>query len=332
MNSVDRVVLVTVTYGARGHMLAELLSAVVPNPMIERVLVVDNGSSADLDGLSSLYAGRVEIIRMGSNKGSALAYARGISRAIEVEGASLVWLMDDDNAPTPGALEKLAAALKGDLRSGMPPREGVFGYRPSHQSAVVTGRATFRKSSFLGFHVLDFRQKLASRILKSHAGIGLNSASVVDVPFGPYGGLLIHKAVLRKIGLPKTEFVLYCDDSEYTHRISAQGGSLAIVVDAELLDLENSWNVSDTGSGAIAGLLNGSGDFRAYYSVRNRAWFDYRVRTSNRAVFIVNCLVYISLISFVAVLGGRMRRLALICRAVRDGLSGRLGEAEVFPL
>ncbi len=332
MNSTDKVVLVTVTYGARGHMLAELLSVVVPNPMIERVLIVDNGSSADLDGLSSLYAGRVEIIRMGSNKGSAPAYARGISRAIEVENASLVWLMDDDNVPTPGALEKLAAALKGDLRSGRPPRDGVFGYRPSHQSAVVTGKVTFRKSSFLGFHVMDLRQKLANRFLKADAMISLTSVSTVDVPFGPYGGLLVHKEVLRKIGLPKTEFVLYCDDSEYTHRISARGGSLAIVVDAELLDLENSWNVSDSGSGAIAGLLHGSGDFRAYYSVRNRVWFDYRVRTSNRAVFLVNCFVYISLISFVAVLNGRVRRLALICRALRDGLSGQLGEAEVFPL
>lgn len=331
MNISNSVVLVTVTYGNRIDLVSKLVSTVLGNPSVSSIVLVDNGSSSDLSPLTEEYGARVDIIDMGRNTGSAVAYAAGIERALATTAAPYIWLMDDDNVPVQGALEILLEILSQGSSSPVGEVDGVFGYRESHQAAISSGASTHRRSSFLGFHVLDVPGKLADRLTgrtKRHSP----AHKLLEVPFGPYGGLLVRREVLRRIGLPMSELVLYADDSEYTSRITASGGRLMIATSAVLEDLELSWNVATPKLGAVRGLLAGEGDFRAYYSVRNRVWFDWNKGADSRLLFVANAVLYTFIISACGVRFGKLKRTRLLLTAIAHGLAGRLGVNRAYPL
>jgi len=239
--------------------------------------------------------------------------------------------MDDDNVPVQGALEILLEILSQGASSPVGVVDGVFGYRESHQAAISSGASTHRRSSFLGFHVLDLPGKLADR-LRVRTRRHSPAHKLLEVPFGPYGGLLVRREVLRRIGLPMSELVLYADDSEYTSRITASGGRLMIVTSAVLEDLELSWNLATPKLGAVRGLLAGEGDFRAYYSVRNRVWFDWNKGADSRILFVANAVLYTFIISACGVRFGKLKRTRLLLTAIAHGLAGRLGVNRAYPL
>ena len=188
-----------------------------------------------------------------------------------------------------------------------------------------------RPNSFRGFHVLDIPYKFWRRTpWGAPRPQGILPARV-DLVIAPYSGLFFHRTLVERFGLPRADFVLYADDTEYSHRLVRAGGRLALIPAARIEDLESSWNVRQHQGSSFGVLLGQGSDLRVYYGIRNGVYFDAHCRAHDRLVFTLNRWVYLAALAGLARLGGRRARLGLIQQAVRDGLAGRLGvQTRVF--
>ncbi|MDH1008884.1 glycosyltransferase [Pseudomonas nicosulfuronedens] len=327
-------VLVTLTYGDRLEYLEELLARAFREKDITRAIVVSNASVAELDQLFMLWPNRVQVIELDSNTGSANGYAVGIEAALKT-GCDFIWLMDDDNAPTPGSFPLLKQRLIDcALRHGAD-NTAVLGFRPTHQADVASGVPTRfitpPRSSYFGFHVRQLPYKLWRRTPWGKPK-PRRAQPLLELPFAYYGGLLGHADLFRRIGLPRRDLVLYADDTEYTFRIGALGGHLYLVPEAGLDDLEHSWNIKERTSNIYETYLLGSSDLRAYYAARNQAWFDKNLWVTSPLMYRFNRWVFIRLLHFFARRHQRESRLALLLQAIRDGEAGALGMNRAYPL
>jgi hypothetical protein len=104
------VVAVVVTW-QRLHLLQEALPAVLGQDRRPDVVVVVDNASGDgtAEWVSSAHPD-VDLLVLGVNTGGAGGFAAGLGRALDEHGADLVWLLDDDTVPAPGALGELVRA------------------------------------------------------------------------------------------------------------------------------------------------------------------------------------------------------------------------------
>lgn len=112
-----RVVVVTVTFDPQQSLLLQQLECVLPQ--VSRVLLVDNGSSeATLNWMRPLlakFAGRVELLELGTNTGVGHAQNRGIDAA-RADGADAVLLLDHDSVPGTDMVAHLISGRSGRRR------------------------------------------------------------------------------------------------------------------------------------------------------------------------------------------------------------------------
>ncbi len=325
--------LVTVTYADRIGYLRELLSRAFDVEEIARAVIVSNASTSNLELLERQWGPRLRVIRLQQNTGSANGYAAGIAAAL-ADGAPYIWLMDDDNAPKKGALDTLHRHLLHSISVRGAESAAVLGFRPTHQADIANGvdveRAYPPRSSFFGFHYRQIPFKIWRRIRPNKTP--RSPARVVAVPYAPYGGLLASSALFERIGLPMCELVLYADDTEYTYRITAGGGMIELVTDAELEDLEGSWNLKEKYPNAFIGWLEGKSDLRAFYAARNQAWFDKHVWTESGVTHAINRLTYHSVLKLLSLKTGKKGRHDLLIKAIRQGELSLLGTSEFHTL
>lgn len=323
---------VTVTYGERFHWLKQVLDA-CRAAGIGRVVVVDNASrSASQSALAAYarnYSTFVEVLSLAENAGSAGGYKAGLAYAMERTGHEHFWLLDDDNCPAPDTLSQLLAAFAELATCNAPATLAVCSRRPgSGLGGLRPGAALNRRNStFLSFNLLHGLRPLKRwlrerRAVPSEAG----KFAVLDIPTGLYGGLLLSRSLMTKIGLPDERFILYCDDTDYTARIRAVGGRLFLVFASVLPDLEVSslTLARRVGPGSRMAFPLFAEPVRAYYKTRNevylgRATTYHPLRLLNKSVYVLWLLAY-------AVLSGRLRQFGLAWRAISDGERGKLGK------
>ncbi|HAQ73140.1 MAG TPA: glycosyl transferase family 2, partial [Pseudomonas sp.] len=106
----SKTTVVTVTYGDRLSYLQQMIERALSFAEISDVLVVSNASSAPLHRLLERWPGRVRLIELQQNTGSANGYAVALEAAL-AGGADYIWMMDDDNAPTAAAVSILHREL-----------------------------------------------------------------------------------------------------------------------------------------------------------------------------------------------------------------------------
>jgi glycosyltransferase involved in cell wall biosynthesis len=290
-------------------------------------VVVSNASRSNLALLEDQWGSRVRLIRLAENSGSANGYAVGIQAALEA-GANYLWLMDDDNAPRPGALGILHRQLARLSAQHAPERSAVLGFRPDHQADIAAGVATSNalppRSSFFGFHYRQIPFKIWRRVSRTRSA-PTRLEERVRLPYAPYGGLLAARQLFERIGLPKRELVLYADDTEYTYRITASGGVIELITSAELEDLEGSWNLKDRYPNSFIGWLQGGSDFRAFYASRNQAWFDQNIWATSKFDYRLNQAIFLGLMGYFAMRTGSTARLRLLRYAILKGQTAVLG-------
>ncbi len=326
---------VTVTYGDRKSFLLEVLDA-LSDIDVSTVVVVDNGAAWPVKvELTAQYTGFVDVVELGRNTGSAMGFSTGIQRALDL-GAEYIWLMDDDNRPRSDTLQKLFENYSREVKTTQHDRLAVLAFRPEHQADVAMGVSAHRinphTNSFRGFHVFDIPYKIWRRLPWGKPRVRSRLPTTVQMKQAPYSGLLFHRDLILAIGLPNTDFVLYADDNEFTYRIARLGGRVLLVTAAMLDDLESSWNIKARFSNSFAGLLRGSGDFRAYYCMRNGVYLDTISVKEDAFMFWINRTVYMGVLFLFSLALKEVKRYRLLRIAVRDGLSCRLGINKQFPL
>lgn len=326
---------VIVSYGHRAQ-LANCVISALQDEGVGRIVLVDNGMQSKDDLLAATGKGtKVDVLTLEENMGSAFGFAAGMKHALDT-GAEYLWLLDDDNVPTPGCLDTLLSSYV--KLAGTKKREllAVSSYRAPHQSDIVLGYpdalARPRASSFNGFHLVDVPAKLRRKIgTRRDAGNAEHSGGI-PLKTAPYGGLFFHAALVSRFGLPKEEFVLYEDDTEYTYRIISGGGAIFLIPSAQIHELERSWGFVPGYTNTFSRIVHGGTDVRVYYGTRNRAYFDSHCLKRSWAPFIVNVFLYCLLVFFAAIVSARFRRCRLIATAMADGFLGRLGPNARFPI
>ncbi len=208
-----RIVAVVVTFN-RLHLLETLVERLGQVQALAEVLVIDNAST---DGTGEWLAPRhttgetcLRARTLTTNRGGAGGFHEGLAWAID-SGADLVWLMDDDGLPDPDCLDALLSH-QGDLDFWGP---------------LVVDEADPARLVF------PIRLPGSTRVL--HAVEDVRRAARADRIDGiviPFNGVLVTKALVDLIGLPREEFFIWGDDHEYRLRAEEAGARVATVVTA----------------------------------------------------------------------------------------------------
>jgi len=191
------VVAVVVTYQPALDILEQLLDALIPQ--VTSVVVVDNGSDADLAAWNSKRDIRgIEFLRLGENRGIAAAQNVGIQWVRNRE-ARFVLLMDQDSIPAPNMVEKLVSTI-------------------SEQASPAIA----------GPRYLDERQDnpppfIRIRGFRLERCVCSAEKSVVHVDYLISSGCLIPMSVLDKVGGMRDDFFIDYVDIEWGLRARHHG-------------------------------------------------------------------------------------------------------------
>jgi GT2 family glycosyltransferase len=189
---------------------------------------------------------KVHYVRMNENTGGAGGFYEGVKRGYE-KGYDWLWLMDDDTICLTDTLQNLIINAV----------EKEIGFLCSHVNFINNKPNLINIPSVISLYnnKLPFNQFIDKNLLL------VSSCSFVSV--------LINNVVIRKIGLPIREFFIYCDDLEYTKRISNDFIGFYVF---------NSSVIHKTANNAIANIVNVNEKelWKYFYEIRNRIYF-YRI-------------------------------------------------------
>ena len=331
------VTVVVVTYGDRWKLLQRTLRAAF-DAGANDALVIDNYSAEEIaQKISQSFPGRAKTLRMDMNLGSAGGYCEGIKAAIS-NHADFLLLLDDDNCVEPGTLSILKQTYESLLLNSSLDRLCVLGLRPDQMPGILRGipHNAIGESgdTFFGFHVKDLPHKVWSRLLRRCRVSPRMPLQAPNEPMrlrtAPFGGMLFHRSLIDRFGYPDSRFVLYVDDTEFSYRISSQGGEVWLDPTALIADIDRSWQVSDRETTSF-GVWLGHGSARhAYYTARNWAYFQAHCRRHSW-VLGLNRDIYIALLWAAAVLKQKRERFRLLTSAIKAGERGILGFEPRFP-
>lgn len=265
-----KVAVVTVTYGKRWDFLSQVINAVINDVHVIKFIIVDNGSRNQKeieDGVKD-FGEKVMIIRHDKNLGSAGGFHVGLKAVREID-CDYVFLLDDDNVPEAGAIDRFLDLknnfLKGDKvvlagnRVDLSGSQEYF-YKPSLIN--LDSKGTF-------FEVFSF-DKLINFIKLI---IGINNKNNKKGPFLPiipsigfiYGGSFLPIQAVREVPLPDKSLVLYGDDIAYSWGVKNAGYRSYVSYSPVIHDVDSSF-----GDSHIFGLFNpDTHPFKVYYRIRN---------------------------------------------------------------
>ena len=239
MTESPRITAVVVTYNRRDLLLEALAATAAQRRAPDAVIVVDNASTDDSAAAVRAKFPAVELAELPHNTGGAGGFAAGMALALD-GGADLVWLMDDDTVPEPGALAALLEARAS--HPGPPP-------------ALVASRVVWtdgRPHPMNTPRPKPFATR-AERAAAAAAGCQpIRSASFVSV--------LVDAAQTRRRGLPQADYFLWNDDFEFTTRL-LRGHAGLLCPASVVVHKTKTFGSTDADPGP-----------RFFYEVRNKIW------------------------------------------------------------
>ncbi len=169
------------------------------------ILVIDNASTDGTeDELRELIdKEKIRYYNTGSNLGGAGGFYTAIKNTAGEYG--YIWVMDDDTYPEERALEGFVRS--GDILKG--------------KFAFLSSIVKWRDGTFCKMNC----QTLSKNFYKNTYPVENGLLPVVSASFV---SLFIKSDAVLKYGLPIKEFFIWGDDTEYTIRLSKDGGYLAI--------------------------------------------------------------------------------------------------------
>lgn len=291
---------VIVLYFPELSLLRRLLESVVDQ--VETIIAVDNtpGSSAELHSFFERFPHPVSYVPLGDNMGIATAQNIGIRKCIS-ERYSYVLLLDQDSCPSPDMVSKLVSAERKLLESG-------------------------KKVASIGPLFIDEKNGTASKAIR-HAWMHVNKIPLhaamkepVEADYLISSGSLTRASVLAEVGAMRDELFIDWVDIEWGLRARSRGYKCYIVPGAIMAH-----SIGDTFVRTIGKEINLHNDTRNYYIVRN-ATYLLRMKSMGwrwRTVTVPKVPLYVCFYSLHS--RNRWNCFRLLCRAVSDGLHGKVG-------
>jgi rhamnopyranosyl-N-acetylglucosaminyl-diphospho-decaprenol beta-1,3/1,4-galactofuranosyltransferase len=234
-----RVIAVVVTHNRRELLLEALAAVRSQSRQPDSVIVVDNASTDGTPAAVRCGHPSVRLAELARNTGGAGGFACGTALALAA-GADLIWFMDDDTVPEPGALQALLGARSS--YPGAPP-------------ALVASRVVWTDGRA---HPMNTprAKPLATRPERLAAAtcgcLPIRSASFVSI--------LADASVCSRRGLPQADYFLWNDDFEFTTRLLR--GNTGLLCPS---------SVAVHKTAAFGGADADPGE-RFFYEVRNKIW------------------------------------------------------------
>ena len=255
-----RVAAVVVTYNRRDLLLESLAAVLAQTRAPDTVIVVDNASE---DGTAAAVREKFPAVRLAElrrNSGGAGGFAGGMALAL-ADGADLIWLMDDDTVPEPGALgalldarDRMAAQPRGAAR----PR----GARPGAAQPAAGRPPALVASQVLWTDGREHPMNTPRRKPFAAKAERLAAAAVGCVPIrsASFVSILVDAAECRRRGLPRADYFLWNDDFEFTTRL-LRGNTGLLCPASVVVHKTKTFGSTDVDPGD-----------RFFYEVRNKVW------------------------------------------------------------
>lgn len=294
------VFIVIVTFN-RLSLVDNLISLILNQSFLNYFIVIlDNGSSdGTVDTLEIKYKeelGRIKFIKMENNIGGAGGFYEGIKYALE-QGAEYIWMMDDDGYPAVNCLEKLYEALHEKKLDAISPLQININDHKQLAFPVWLNKKQIRG------HVDQIPK---DNFLKQEANL--------------FNGLLIHRSVVEKVGLPRKEFFIRGDEVEYTKRFLKNNIKFGTLTSAKFYHPSDDTERVSCLFGQMI-IRDAHSDFKNYYMFRNRAVAF--IEDGNAALLPLDFIRY----SYYFLIHKKLNwsGLKLWCTATYDGIKGKLG-------
>lgn len=289
------------------------------------IVLVNNGS--DISQFNSVpYQAfhSFEFIHSDTNKGSAWGFGEGIKRAIEKSDCDMILLLDDDNLISENCISELEKSWEqiGTHLSSVDYAVMALRKDRNYLQQIANGADPKHyfpmPNEFLGFSLIKAWNKLFG---KKSIRKAIVEGELISIPCAPYGGLLFHKNLIERIGLPDERFFVYADDFEFTFRLTKQGGSIYLVPNAQIHDLTESWQYNSSRSIVKPQFLFPKNAL-VYMAVRNFIYFQNQNFVKSTFKFQLNRMAYTVFLLLIAIFTLRMKQFKSFQRAVKSGLTG----------
>lgn len=280
----ETVIAVVVTYN-RQKLLAECITALRNQTRkIDKILVINNGST---DNTENWLRQQTDVgFFTQKNVGSGGGFNTGIKLAYQEE-YDWLWLMDDDGFPKENALENLLEGSDNELCL----RNCAVINKEDRQSFVwKTGN----------YETID---DVREDIIHNYAH--------------PFNGTLLHKEVIKKVGLPKKELFIWGDETEYYYRIISK-------YKIPFYTKTNSIHYHPASAYSYKNDWDYLSNWKMYFYVRNR-FHILKTRFNNKPilVFLMYIIFLISVSGAILVFqkSNKLKKLNFILWPVRDAFS-----------
>ncbi|WP_165253743.1 glycosyltransferase [Adlercreutzia sp. ZJ304] len=221
------------------------------------IVVVDNEKSSETEAIAAQF--NVErYVAMENNTGGAGGFSRGVAEAYQM-GHKWFWLMDDDVAVLPNAIEELAKwTLKTDtdLANGIPISQTVGAFQPA--------RRNYDSSFFYWQYKFSTKFGMQNPLASAKR---VQSQPSTPINCLCFEGGLVHRRAVEEAGLPDARFFIYADDTIYGYVLS-QYTKMLFINDYTLIRTRTMQTMR-VGS---ARKLTPASDMSRYYIMRNRGY------------------------------------------------------------
>lgn len=265
-----------------------------------KIIVIDNASNDDsFSYISNLYnfeKNNIEWIYLQENIGGAGGFYEGIKYALE-QDVEYIWMMDDDGYPAEDCLEKL--------------------YKYLHQEkldAISPLQININDHNQLAFPVWVNKKQIRGHVDQ------IPKDTFLEKEANLFNGLLMHRSVFEKVGLPRKEFFIRGDEVEYTKRFLKNNIKFGTLTSAKFYHPSDDTERVSCLFGKVV-IRDAHSDFKNYYMFRNRAVAF--IEDGNTLLlpldFIRYCYYFLVHEKF------NLSGLKLWCIATYDGIKGKLG-------
>ncbi|MGA2220141.1 MAG: glycosyltransferase family 2 protein [Terracidiphilus sp.] len=248
---------VVVTYNRKSLLMNCLAALLDQSRKPDVIYIIDNAST---DGTSEMLHDRgyidhprIHYKRMPENLGGAGGFSKGMEYAFK-SGFDYLWIMDDDVEPKLDALERMVPFLGHEDISAL-----------ANLKVDTDGSVQY-------FHLGTITWNPLRDLVKPISPGDFENKQSVDIQFSSFVGLLVSSRAIERIGMPRSDFYIHCDDFEYCIRL-LEAGKILLVPSSVII--HNSPRVFPVRKRFL--MLTGAPDtLRAscmkYYGRRNCTW------------------------------------------------------------